>query len=685
MDLARFRSPLLAGLMIAALAPAHATAQQPNARQVASPAAPPAGRFIVKLRSNALADAAHAAPERIGALASRAGLTLSEAHHIISGIHLMRVQAQPGGEPAAAVLVRLRADPEVEYAEPDQRRYAYATPDDPLFSGEWYLQHTQASAVNALGAWDLTTGSAGVVIADLDTGVRFDHPDLRDASANRLLAGYDMIGPDPDGSFTTGNTGHGRSADASDPGDWVSSSDTKNPLFTSCTVSNSSWHGTRVAGILGAITNNQTGIAGMAWSGWILPVRVLGKCGGYDSDILAAMAWAAGMHVSGVPDNPYPARVLNMSLGAAGSCPAAYQQIVDELVVAGVLVVVSAGNEGGPVDAPANCIGVAGIAGLRQVGTKVGFSSLGPEIALSAPAGNCVNTGAGQPCLFSIETLTNSGTTVPAANIYTDETNFNVGTSFSAPIVAGIAGLMLAVNGNLTSGQLIARLQAGATAPFPVSSDSTVPACHVPAGPSDLQTRECNCTTSVCGAGMANAHGAVLEALRPIAAVALPATVTAGGSVTLDGSGSAAACHASISTYQWTVVQPSSNPPTIQNANLAQASVLAPSAPTTYTLMLTVTDAAGRTDSAQVIVTSSSARTAAPVRAGSNACLTAISYTVPPPASAASPPSGGGGGGGGALDVLSVLALVLAGLASAVLSPYNSRCAASSQGRCARR
>jgi serine protease len=686
MDLARFRMPWLAGLMIAALAPLPATAQAPNARPDTAPAAPPAARFIVKMRSNAASDAAHAAPDRISALASRAGLTLSEVRHIVSGIHLMRVQAQPGGAPAAATLVRLRADPQVEYAEPDQRRHAHATPDDPLFSAQWYMQNTQASAVDALGAWGLTTGSTGVVIADLDTGVRFDHPDLRNASANRLLPGYTMIGPDSQGTFLVANDGDGRDPDASDPGDWVSSSDTKNPMFAGCKVSNSSWHGTRVAGILGAITNNQTGMAGMAWSGWILPVRVLGKCGGYDSDILAAMAWAAGMHVTGVPDNPYPARVLNMSFGAAGSCPAPYQQIVDELVVAGVLVVVSAGNGGGPVDAPANCAGVAGIAGLRQVGTKVGYSSLGPEIALSAPAGNCVNTGAGQPCLFSIQTLTNTGMTVPGSNTYTDETNFNVGTSFSAPIVAGIAGLMLAVNGNLTSGQLIARLQAGATTPFPVSSDPTVPACHVPAGPSDLQTSECNCTTSVCGAGMANAHGAVLQALRPIAAVALPATVTAGANVTLDGSGSAAACHASISTYQWTVVQPTSNPPTIQNANMAQASVVAPSAPTTYTLMLTVTDDAGRTDSAQVIVTSSSASTAAPARAGSNACLAAISYTVPPPASAAGGPSGSSsGGGGGALDVLSVLALALAGLASAVLSPYNSRCAASSQGRCARR
>ena len=133
----------------------------------------------------------------------------------------------------------------------------------------------------------------------------------------------------------------------------------------------------------------------MTWQGWVEPVRVLGKCGGYDSDIIAGMAWAAGNHVDGVPANPYPAQIINMSLGAVGSCPASYQQMVDELVSEGVLVVVSAGNEGGPVDAPANCAGVAGIAGLRQVGTKVGYSSLGPEIALSAPAGNCVNTGAG--------------------------------------------------------------------------------------------------------------------------------------------------------------------------------------------------------------------------------------------------------------------------------------------------
>jgi serine protease len=428
----------------------------------------------------------------------------------------------------------------------------------------------------------------------------------------------------------------------------------------------------------------------MSWQGWIEPVRVLGKCGGYDSDIIAAMGWAAGFAVTGVPANPYPARIINMSLGAAGACPQSYQTIVDQLVGAGVLVVVAGGNEGGPVDSPANCIGVAGIAGLRQVGTKVGYSSLGPEIALAAPAGNCVNTGAGEPCLFSIVTTTNTGTTGPASNTYTDEYNFNVGTSFSAPIVAGIAGLMVAANGNLTPDQLIARLQKSSQ-PFPVSTTPGVPMCHVPTGPNDVQTNECSCTTQTCGAGMANANGAVLEALRPIAAVRVAGTVQAGSPVTLDASASAAACHASIVSYAWTVTKPTSNPPPIQNANSARASIVAPMAPNSYTLMLTVTDDQGRVDTATVVITSSAVQTSAPVAAGSSACPAAVAYSVPPPNSGAGTSGGGGGhGGGGGLDLLSLILLAAAALGAAIprrglRQPYSSRCAASSQVRCARR
>jgi serine protease len=660
--------------LLAVLAAPTAVAQSPAA---AAPPAAALGRFIVRLRPDR-SPQPQSASLRINALAARAGTNLRASQQIVSGMHLLQVQLPPGAAPAQT-LALLRADREVEYAEPDQRRFALSGPDDPLFSDQWYLQNDQPAAIDAVNAWDLTTGSPGLVIADLDTGVRFDHPDLRSAGANRLLPGYDMIGADAGAAFLTANDGNGRDPDASDPGDWVSTADTKNPLFANCKVTNSSWHGTRTAGILGAIANNAAGIAGTTWSGWILPVRVLGKCGGYDSDILAAMAWAAGMHVEGVPDNPYPAQIINMSLGAPGSCPQDYQQLIDELSAAGVLVVVSAGNEGGPVDAPANCAGVAGVAGVRQVGTKVGYSSLGPQIALSAPAGNCVNSGAGEPCLFSIDTTTNTGTTGPHANTYTNQSNFNIGTSFAAPIVSATAGLMLSVNGNLTAPQLIHRLQRGASK-FPVSSDPSVPMCHVPASATDLQTGECNCTTATCGAGMDNANGAVLQALRPIAAIAAAPTHPAGGQVTLDASGSAAACHASIVSYQWTFLRPASNPPPVQNPTPAQLVVSSPhTSGTTYLVQLTVTDDSGRSDSAQVVIGGTSTRSTAPASAGDQACLAPVSYTVPSSGSSTATGAaagGGGGGGGGAMDLLTLLACALL---------YRSRSAACSHSRCARR
>ena len=221
-------------VLLVALLPLAAAAQQ------AAPAATvPVARYLVKLRVT---------PAELNRVASRAGFRVLDTRHIVAGIQLLRVE----GVSTAQTLARLRADPQVEYAEEDQRRYAQALPDDPLFAGQWYLQNTQPAAIDAVEAWDLTTGSDGVVIAALDTGVRFDHPDLRSATANRLLPGYDMIGADSQGNFLTTNDSNGRDPDASDPGDWVSAADMKNALFAKCTKENSSWHGTRVAGILGA-------------------------------------------------------------------------------------------------------------------------------------------------------------------------------------------------------------------------------------------------------------------------------------------------------------------------------------------------------------------------------------------------------------------------------------------------
>jgi serine protease len=342
-----------------------------------------------------------------------------------------------------------------------------------------------------------------VVVAVLDTGIRSDHPDL----FAKLLPGYDFIS-----YVAIAGDGDGRDVDASDPGDFISDADTENPdLQAVCGSSlvqhNSSWHGTRVAGIVGAAGNNSVGIAGTSWDAKILPVRVLGKCGGFDSDILAGMRWAAGLSVPGVPDNPNPARIINLSLGGDGSCTAAYADIIAELAGRGALVVAVAGNETGPVDTPGNCAGVLTVAGLRHVGTKVGYSSFGPEVSVSAPAGNCVIVPG--PCLYSIDTTTNLGATHPTENGYTDEYNFNVGTSFTAPQAAGVAALMLSLNPALAPADIIARIKQSARA-FPI--DNTLPTCPDVATSGDT-IGQCNCTTDTCGAGILDAAGAVAAAL----------------------------------------------------------------------------------------------------------------------------------------------------------------------------
>jgi len=588
-------------------------------------------QVIVKLRSSAAASG----------LVARVHMTMRDSRQIVDRMHVIRVEPAASNESIAATIERLQADPDVEYAVPDERRYIHAVPNDPLYAttGQWYLQADPATpaAVNAQAAWDLTTGDSNLVIADLDTGVRFDHPDLlAAANGGRLLPGYDFIG-----NSAVANDGGGRDADASDPGDWINSSDTGSSEFKSCDVQISSWHGTRVAGMLGALTNNSRGVAGINWQSRILPIRVLGKCGGFDSDILAGMMWAAGLPVSGVPANPTPARIINMSLGSATTCAQSYSDVIKQLTARGVLVVVSAGNEGGAVDSPANCPGVAAIAGIRHAGTKVGFSSLGPSVAVSAAAGNCINTVSG-PCVYSIQTTTNSGATTPVLNddAYTGNTittddqpkGPNLGTSFSAPIVSGIASLMLSVNSNLNSCQLISRLKEGAS-PFPQTSigeETQPPVCHIPTGSSDVQALECICTLDgkTCGAGMANAFGAVKAALRPIAAVA----VSEGPTVSLSAQNSAAATGHSISSYQWASV--GRQDVALSNATSATATATAPSCGF-GTVRLTVTDDVGRVDTADVVLSPTSATSLAPANAADKAC----SVTAPLPAVAVCPGS----------------------------------------------
>ncbi len=174
----------------------------------------------------------------------------------------------------------------------------------------------------------------------------------------------------------------------------------------------------------------------------VLPVRVLGKCFGTDADIQAGMLWAAGLPVAGVPANPNPARVINMSLGSGGACNAAYQAVVDRITAAGVVIVAAAGNSTGGAGRHAGQLPRRDRACWRCAtpAPRSGFSDLGPEIAIAAPGGNCVNIAVGSPCLYPIVSATNSGTQGPDGDGWTDSFNISVGTSFSSPLVAGIVG-----------------------------------------------------------------------------------------------------------------------------------------------------------------------------------------------------------------------------------------------------
>ncbi len=626
--------------------------------------APPDARVIVTLRADApllrehalsvrqsAGAAAATVQQRADRLAARAGVALRGGVAISARAQVMMAQ----GVSAATLAQRLAADPEVASAVVDQRRRALRMPNDPLFAlgpasgrgpdaGQWYLRapdSERVSAVNAEAAWDLVSGQPSVVVAVLDTGVLADHLDLQ----GRVLPGYDMVS-----DVATANDGDGRDADASDAGDWITAAEdsARSGRFNGCGIDDSSWHGTEVAGIIAAAADNGLGMAGTAYGVRILPVRVLGKCGGFDSDIQAGMRWAAGLDVPGVPRNPNPARIINMSLGSTGACDAStgYAQVVAEVMAAGATVVAAAGNSAGhAVGLPANCPGVVAVAALRHVGSKVGFSDLGPQIALAAPGGNCVNIGPGDACLYPILTSSNSGTQRPNAggSIWTDSFNISVGTSFSAPIVAGVAALMLSAQPALTPTELRAALLAG-TRPFPTSgagNDETgqpVPMCRAPDGSDQLQ---CYCSVGLCGAGMVDALGAVMAARATIPRIELePVVVQAGDNLRLSAAGSLIGAGRAIVGTGWSLIDGGGVVTGFVGASNAAEAFVVPSGEGSFVVQLTLVDDVGGQASVQRTI--------------------AVAAATPPAPPAASAPAGPVGGGGGASSVLWVLLLALA-------------------------
>jgi serine protease len=641
-----------------------AVAQAPVAQ---APLAPVEGEVIVRfkagagvLRSHPLAGRENAATvrdmmtRRAGALGTRAGRALEAGQATGERTQVMRA----AGIDAAALARRLAADPDVEWAEPNGRRRIQVAPNDPLYaatapgvrpsgpdSGQWYLRAPTPGVVSAIdieAAWLRTQGSANVVVAVLDTGVRFDHPDLgRVATGGRLLPGYDFVT-----NATVGNDGDGRDPDPSDPGDWVSTAEAGRGTFTGCTASNSSWHGTRTASLVGAATNNGLGMAGTAPGVSVLPVRVLGKCFGTDGDIQAGMLWAAGISVPGVPDNPNPARVLNMSLGASGACTAAYQSVVDQVLARGAVIVAAAGNSaGGPVGTPGNCNGVIAVLALRHAGTKVGFSDLGAQISIAAPGGNCINVAPGTPCLYPILAASNTGTTVPVASdpFWTDSFRISVGTSFSSPLVAGTVGLMFSAQPTLTPTQVRTALQSTAR-PFPTTGgdngpDDPTPVLQCTAPNANVQQLQCYCNTTFCGAGMLDAGAAVAAVAGPVARIDFtPAAPVAGTAVQLSGSGSSVASGRSVVAWSWTLVDGGGIATAFSSATNAATAALTPSAAGSLVVRLTVTDDLG-------------------ARASVNQTI-AVAAVAPPVV--APPAATGGGGGGGAVTLPWMLLLALA-------------------------
>ena len=392
-----------------------------------------------------------------------------------------RVVVDLGRRATRADLRRFR-DPSIIAIEPDRRMQVATTPDDPSFTSQWDMSDAGAGAadysVRAPAAWEITTGSSELVIAVLDTGIT-SHSEF----SGRTVAGYDFIS-----DSLIANDGNERDSNPSDPGDWITSGEASGGYFYGCAVDDSSWHGTHVAGTIGATGDNASGIAGLNWSSKIQPIRVLGKCGGYDSDIADAIRWAAGGTVSGVPANATPARVISLSLGGYGSCSSGMQSAINDARSRGALVVIAAGNENSNASSfsPGNCDGVITVAATGRNGKRAWYSNYGSTIEIAAPGGSMGSDS-------GIYSTLNSGLQGPSTESY----GAYQGTSMAAPHVAGVLSLLLSVDPLLDESDVLALLASTST-PFP--ADTNANSCA---------------TAGTCGVGIINA-AALITAAAPV-------------------------------------------------------------------------------------------------------------------------------------------------------------------------
>ncbi|MEP6608238.1 MAG: S8 family serine peptidase [Burkholderiaceae bacterium] len=528
-------------------------------------------KLIVKMRSSDLAQTQMASHAR--SLASAVGVGIKSVRAMSGDAAILTLDTPMLFSEAKAAAARLASNPAVEYAEPDLTMKPFALPNDTNFgTKQWNLfapSSTYTGAVtvpmgnppkntaapvtggaNLPTAWDVTTGSASVVIAIVDTGI-VNHPDLNGVATagaytvgGRFLKGYDFVSDDPLGLGVgfVANDGDGRDADPTDPGDAVSAGDRANPLCNDNTPNNqnvdapNTWHGSFSAGVAAATANNTAGIAGIGWTVKVLPVRALGRCGGSMSDVADAIRWAAGLTVPGVPvgnANANPAKVINVGAGGKSgiACSATLQSAVDAAMAAGSVVVAAAGNEGAlMLSAPANCSGVIAVTAHAINGENAQYSNVGAGVAVSAPGGGSPATfGALGPIddplwdgYYIWSTTLDNGTGLPAIDK-------RIGTSGAAAQVAGVAALIFSKLPSATPAQVKSAITTS-TRPFPDLSSCA------PARP----------YAGMCGTGMLDATRA-LQAAGPPVIVTPPkaATAAAGGTAvfTVDAIG--------VVNYQW--------------------------------------------------------------------------------------------------------------------------------------
>lgn len=345
-------------------------------------------------------------------------------------------------------LNQARDDPRVAYVQPVYmvRSFGGGVPNDPLYGQMWHYRNFGSGPDDSLGGINLPkrwakgdTGTTDIVVAVIDTGIVPDHPEF--AQSPNIGTGFDFIKH----PFVA-NDDDGRDSDPTDPGDAVQAGECG--FLRPAEIS--SWHGSHVAGTIGAgKTNDGEGIAGAVWSVTLVPIRVLGRCGGASTDIDDAIRWAAGVPLDGVDDNPNPANVINLSFGAPTACSEIpeTQTAIDDAIKAGAVVVAAAGNSAEDAEnfMPASCDGVITVAASDARGRLVErYSNFGPFVNIMAPGGDIGRDdngdGLNDGVLSAVKVGSESDLKDPDVSGYA---RYN-GTSMAAPHVAAVIALRLA-------------------------------------------------------------------------------------------------------------------------------------------------------------------------------------------------------------------------------------------------